>query len=559
MRAKNNGALAAVLACVSVIACAETPLHGAVIYVNGATGDDANTGAGWTTAKLTVTGGLAAAASGDQVWVASDTYAERIALVDGVALYGGFAGNETDLAQRNWTANPTILDGGQNGSVVTAPTGATDTTRIDGFTIRNGAGGLGGGGIFCSCSSPTIANNTITENSAGSIPPYFGHGGGIYCDSSASPTITNNTITANTSARTGGAIHCGICSSPMIVGNTITGNTAQTGGAINSDSDSSPTIVNNLISGNTASMFGGAIYCDSGSPRIMNNRITGNTAFMGGAGGGGGIQCSGSATIANNTIAGNTASHGYGGGIWCAMSPTIANNAITGNTASTFGGGVYCSYGSPTITNNTITGNTVAGAYGGGVCCFSSSLTITNTIIAFNSSGVRLGGTPSLSDNCVYGNGTYNYSGITDPTGTNGNISADPLFLQNAAPGLDGVWGTTDDEGDLHLRPGSLCIDAGWNQAPGLPATDLDGNPRVFRATVDMGAFEFIPGDFDHDADVDLIDFLHFQACFNGPNRAYTEPGCADADLDNDNDVDLIDFLSFQACFNGPNRSAACG
>ncbi len=67
----------------------------------------------------------------------------------------------------------------------------------------------------------------------------------------------------------------------------------------------------------------------------------------------------------------------------------------------------------------------------------------------------------------------------------------------------------------------------------------------------------FAPGDFDHDGDVDLNDFGHFQTCFNGPNRL-PATGCADADLDRDQDVDLADFQILQGCFNGPNRPPAC-
>jgi hypothetical protein len=64
--------------------------------------------------------------------------------------------------------------------------------------------------------------------------------------------------------------------------------------------------------------------------------------------------------------------------------------------------------------------------------------------------------------------------------------------------------------------------------------------------------------DFFYDGDVDLSDFSHFQACFNGPNRSPTMTDCGDADLDADSDVDLADFTVFQACFNGPNRLPAC-
>jgi hypothetical protein len=70
------------------------------------------------------------------------------------------------------------------------------------------------------------------------------------------------------------------------------------------------------------------------------------------------------------------------------------------------------------------------------------------------------------------------------------------------------------------------------------------------------------PQDADGDGDVDLADFLIFQACFNGPNQPYAEgadaPKCGCLDADHDNDVDLADFLVFQGCFNGPNRPPAC-
>jgi hypothetical protein len=65
-------------------------------------------------------------------------------------------------------------------------------------------------------------------------------------------------------------------------------------------------------------------------------------------------------------------------------------------------------------------------------------------------------------------------------------------------------------------------------------------------------------GDFDLDGDVDLDDFLAFQACFNGPNRPFAQAECGGADFDHDVDADLADFLTFQGCFNGPNRPPSC-
>ena len=66
--------------------------------------------------------------------------------------------------------------------------------------------------------------------------------------------------------------------------------------------------------------------------------------------------------------------------------------------------------------------------------------------------------------------------------------------------------------------------------------------------------------DFDTDGDVDLADFGHLQACFNGANRPPAAPsGCDDADVDGDSDVDLADFTAVQRCFNGPNRPPSAG
>ena len=69
----------------------------------------------------------------------------------GVTLFGGFAGNETQLQQRNVSANPTILDGdlvgddqsgllnrGDNVYHVVVGTGMSAAAVLDGFTIRGG-------------------------------------------------------------------------------------------------------------------------------------------------------------------------------------------------------------------------------------------------------------------------------------------------------------------------------------------------------------------------------------------------------------------------------------
>ncbi|MEA3476141.1 MAG: choice-of-anchor Q domain-containing protein, partial [Candidatus Cloacimonadota bacterium] len=87
------------------------------------------------------------------------------------------------ITQNNSYIDSTIIDGNQNGSVVTFESGEDTTAVLCGFTIQNGSGmpyasSSRGGGIFCYGSNPTVKNCVIKENTAGS-------GGGICCKSSA--------------------------------------------------------------------------------------------------------------------------------------------------------------------------------------------------------------------------------------------------------------------------------------------------------------------------------------------------------------------------------------
>ena len=115
----------AVVASAAVVVVLASPVVQAatVIFVNAdaAQGGD---GASWATAHRELQDGLAAASSGDQIWVAAATYnpdgpgGDRTAtfqLISGVGLYGGVAGNETELDQRDSDVNVTVLSDDLNG------------------------------------------------------------------------------------------------------------------------------------------------------------------------------------------------------------------------------------------------------------------------------------------------------------------------------------------------------------------------------------------------------------------------------------------------------------
>ncbi len=83
-------------------------------------------------------------------------------------------------------------------------------------------------------------------------------------------------------------------------------------------------------------------------------------------------------------------------------------------------------------------------------------------------------------------------------------------------------------------------ITAGCGSATSDPATLTVGTPPV-------------PGDFDHDDDVDQEDFGHMQHCLDTVAPP-TDPDCADANLDNDTagHVNQTDLLVFLGCLSGP-------
>jgi len=173
-----------------------------IIYVNKKAPGN-NTGMSWDNAYRSIQSTLQRARQncGSEIWVAAGTYrpskrtdpnsySATFLLVDGVGIYGGFAGNETSREQRNYITNQTILNGDLNNDgdndgtsdarhVVTA-SNVGYTTIIDGFIVTKGDWS----GIYC-CNggSPTIAHNTIKENNYD----------GVYCNG-ASPNIMHNTI-----------------------------------------------------------------------------------------------------------------------------------------------------------------------------------------------------------------------------------------------------------------------------------------------------------------------------------------------------------------------------
>lgn len=382
-------------------------------YVQQSVGDDGNPGDGWGAGHAMATIGAALVQAGgsaesDTIHVAAGTYTENLTLPEGVTLYGGYPASGG--ATPDPAANPTIIDGGQSGVVITG-IGLSNLT-VDGFTIRNGrVNGVGAGLDIEDCSNAVINDNIIENNQA------IGDWGGGIAVIRSNVQITNNTIRNNNTDINGGGISLYDQCVGQVSGNTITGNRAHYGGGIHC-AESDLAIQNNTLSGNTVDYAGAGISLESGSPTVSGNTISGNTADNDG----GGIynQSTGS-LIANNIIMGNRSGN-WGGGITnYGSGGEIFNNLITDNQAAVGGGVSYYDNATTTIINSTIVGNMATDAGNAAIYAHDGSVAmITNTIVWGNTPLQILDPATGL---------TVSYSDVEGGYTGTGNMDADPAFV----------------------------------------------------------------------------------------------------------------------------------
>ncbi|MCF7919612.1 MAG: T9SS type A sorting domain-containing protein [Candidatus Cloacimonetes bacterium] len=218
----------------------------------------------------TIQEGIDASEDGDEVIVAPGTYVENINFNGKAIILGSWFYTTQDTSY----ISQTIINGNQEGSVVTFISGETSTTVLTGFTITDG-NAEDGGGIYVIESGPHLENLLVIDNSG-----FFG--GGIYCDGEAS--LENLEIRDNQAEWYGGGLSCGSNTNLLnvkIINNISSGN----GGGIDCFGTESVIFTDVLITGNSAIGSGGGIYCGNfGMCTLSNVTITNNSA---GASGGG--------------------------------------------------------------------------------------------------------------------------------------------------------------------------------------------------------------------------------------------------------------------------------
>jgi hypothetical protein len=368
-----------------------------------------------------------AASDGDEILVASGTYQESLTINKDVHLRSADGPDST------------IVETAGNGRVLTViEGGTTSSATIEGFTIRGGTVSTEGGRPLLTGTSATILGNIIEDN--------------VACDGAGIAVV-------------GG--------SPRIEGNIIR---------------------YNYRKGCTGGSGGGGIYLRTAGSAVVIKNVIENNTITGGPGGGVSLNAAGSTLILNNIIRFNDSTTS-GGGLYIrnASNPDLVQNLVYGNT-STNGGGIdwLVPYGQrgPYLLSNTFAENEAsqgsgvrADGYDGGVI-LENNVLIGKTYPAVYCHDGYGDVPPVFRYNNAYTEGTIAYDGSCGaPTGSDGNISAAPLFVDAVGQ-------------DFHMYYGSPSIDSGDDNINGLPGNDLDGRNRVLdgdgdgSAVVDMGVYE---------------------------------------------------------------------
>ena len=339
-----------------------------------------------------------------------------------MALYGGFAGGESSLGGRNWTAHLTILSGdidqndtvdasgvvthtdgiaGSNAYNVVTGYQVTETAVLDGFTVTAGKAngsscpgpGCGGGmlnqsGFSNEWGDPTVSHVVFSGNYGG-----FAGGGGMANMNQADPVLTDVTFVGNGTGDSGGGLSSDFNSYPTLIDVTFERNWAASygGGAYQYGAGGTLAMTRTTWTSNTASR-GGGLFVYSTTLVLDEAHFSGNhasaTQSYGGdsyycnGGGGLGFMAGAALTMTDATFRDNTATLS-GAGVYLdndGGTATLSDVQFTSNAAQRDAGGFYSNSGDVAMNRVTFDGNTGEGTTGSG----GATLGYDSGIIAFD-------------------------------------------------------------------------------------------------------------------------------------------------------------------------------
>lgn len=520
-----------------LICCAS--LSAQTTYFVSNSGNDSNDGLSWATAKATIDGAMALITSpnDDSVFVSVGTY-PACTIKNSTHVYGGFAGTESHLYERQSLSYGIAAD--SSCTIIDAQHDNNYAVQINSYFHYNGSyhcrentfdgfyvtGGNQYGIRDEANNTHTISNCTMTGNACGlylgmsysnsyynaafqvsdcKINDNISSGGvRMYSGSQsygATYEFNNCLITENTGSQCGGICFNAGYTTPYntvivnncdITKNTASGLDAKAGGIL--------TQANDFLYHPTRNEW-----------QIINSRIIDNTVYT--------TATTASASGSRPYIAGGVSVFTHPAHI---IGCVIANNsAISTEGIDVTGGVVTYSYvtssgpssGNPVgrmyITNCVVANNLAQTIHadGTGGIRTTSAATVKNTVIWNN---MRGNASQDLRWSTSYTH-PYTYCACqsvstSDFASDSTNIVLDTANLPQFVAPSSMVGATTiatdlsNLNADWHVMPGSLLVDAGDPNTAFityLPATDMDGNPRIGNNRADIGAYELSNATFN--------------------------------------------------------------
>ena len=415
----------------------------AVYYVDASRTDDSGDGLAWSTAKRTIQAAVDLTSDGDHVLVTNGVYNVGACITPGYSLTNRVCVTNTITIESAGGLGSTIIEGKESSgggcgddAIRCVYLGAN--AKLSGFILTNGfTRSTGdeffdcrGGGVY-SLPEAELTNCMVIGNQA--ISGGGGYGGIWH----------NCEVSYNMAHQQGGGCYTGLFYNCLVNGNYA--DESMGGGVVYGVLDNCMISNNYCDSGNRFEGGGGVACCTVYRSIFVKNRVSGV---------GGGATYS----ILNNCDLYRNSASGGGG---AAHGSILQNCLVHNNYSDHKGGGTYLSY----LYNCTVTRNS-AFYYGGVSASFGY-----NSIVQYNDAYIN----ENYDELSIFTNS------CTYPVPTNGgNVVGFPSF----ADILDS---------DFHLTADSPCINAGNNIfAPtNITPCDLDGNPRIRGAVVDLGAYEY--------------------------------------------------------------------
>ncbi|MBK1442374.1 hypothetical protein JHJ32_20415, partial [Parapedobacter sp. ISTM3] len=485
---KAKGTPRIVLPFISVLLLSCTAVRAqTIIYVST---HGAGDGSSWTQPSGLIDA-VTSAPPDAQIWLKQGIYEMTQTLEfqygqSGISLFGGFNGTETNLNQRDYESNETILDGLNERRIVNI-----DEERIvlDGLTLRHGfvtGENEGGAAIYIRDSETQLRNcvffANVSRGSRGAGAIYNRSGSGLLIENCLFENNENPYVEYPNGSNGGGAIHN--WADEVTIINTVFRNNSSDnpGGAIYTWYDDVTKMENCRFVRNHSEGNGGAIFARS-QLAINNTDFIDNTSI----GGGGAIHNGRSLTLSHVAFRGNRATD-QGGSLYTEGAATITNALFDENQAGAPGGAIY-NRGSVRLSNVTFVNNRNS------AFVFAPRISSGDSQYLYNSIFYNNSATGSNAPDIM---NASPYAGVTDLVIRHNSLQ-EAIEPDWGSDNLVGVNPLFADPANGNYRPQSVSplIDAGntglYNEVSDTDAgasIDLAGNARLLGGVIDMGAYE---------------------------------------------------------------------